>query len=136
MCTADHLFKDGLKTGGMSKDEFLALKDSIEVDGQINPIVVEVDSGGRLRYRICIGNNRVESLLLLGKEHVRALVIHKGRGPEPDDGAFKAIADDDLISFMKEAHPGDELWKKSAWAQRILKFVAEKTNDWSILQVA
>ncbi len=136
LCTSPHLFKDGMKTGGMPKDEFLSLKDNIEMNGQINPIIVEVDSGGPPRYRICMGNNRVEALLLLGEEYVRALVIHRARVPEPADGAFERIRDDDLIDFMKKAHPGDELWKKSAWAQRILKFVAEKTKDWSILQVA
>ena len=134
--TSPHLFKDGMKTGGMAKEEFLSLKDNIEMNGLINPIVVEVDSGGPPRYRICMGNNRVEALLLLGKEHIRALVIHRARVPEAADGVFERIKDDDLIAFMKKAHPGDELWKKSAWAQRILKFVAEKTKDWSILQVA
>jgi hypothetical protein len=135
LCMSPHLIKDGIKTGGMEKNEFLALKDSIDMNGQINPIIVEVDSGGPPRYRICMGNNRVESLLLLGKEHVRARVIHRSRVPEPADGEFERITDDNLIPFMKKAHPGDELWKKSAWAQRILKFVAEKADDWSILQI-
>jgi len=136
LCTSPHLFKDGIKTGGMTKEDFLSLKNNIEKNGLIDPIVVEVDSGGPPRYRICMGNNRVEALLLLGYKNVRALVIHRARVPETADGPYERIRDDDLIDFMKEAHPGNELWKKSAWAQRILKFVAEKTKDWSILQVA
>ena len=104
ICDAAHLYKDGIKTGGMT---------------------VEVDSGGPPRYRICMGNNRVEALMSLGKTDVRALVIHRSRVPMAEDGAYERVLDENLVSFMEEAHPGNDWWKKSAWAQRILRSAGE-----------
>jgi len=129
-----HLYFDGMKTGGMTKEAFLSLKDDIETNGLINPIVVEVDSGPK--YRIAMGNNRVEAALLLGYETIKVVAIHRCTEPMYEDGTAERLTDDVFLSRMKELHPGDELWKKSAWAQFILKFIAEKTNDPTILKVA
>jgi len=125
ICDAAHLYKDGIKTGGMTVDKFYTLKASIEEHGQRDPIIVEVDSGGPPRYRICMGNNRVEALMSLGKTDVRALVIHRSRVPMAEDGAYERVLDENLVSFMEEAHPGNDWWKKSAWAQRILRSAGE-----------
>jgi hypothetical protein len=121
LCDAAHLYKEGVKTGGMSLDEFYALKDNIEEHGQRDPIVVEVDSGNPPRYRICMGNNRVEALISLEKTHVRALVLHRARVPMAEDGAYEKIKAENLDEFMAEVHPGNDWWKKSSWATRILR---------------
>lgn len=123
ICDAAHLYKEGIKTGGMPPAEFYALKDNIEEHGQRDPIIVEVDSGNPPRYRICMGNNRVEALISLSKTNVRALIIYRARSPMPEDGPLKRIAPAELEDFMAEVHPGNDWWKKSSWATRILRSV-------------
>lgn len=119
-----HMHIEGLKTGGMKKDEFLSLYADIEKNGLTNPIVVEVDSGPR--YRVAMGNNRTEVLKQLGHETIKSLVLFNCTQPTPDLGDYTQIVDSELEEFMKEKHPGDDLWKKSGWADRLLKFVAER----------
>jgi hypothetical protein len=121
-----HMHYDGLKTGGMDKEDFLSLRDDIAANGLINPIIVEVDAGQPPRYRIAMGNNRVEVVDQLGDEYVKALVFFKAITPPDYLGTCTEILDSDLEEFMKEKHPGDDTWKKSGWADRLLKFVATR----------
>ncbi len=120
-----HMHFGETKTGGMPLEEFLALKDDIRQRGLINPIVVEVDSGTPPRFRIAMGNNRVEACSQLGWETIKALVIVKGYNlPFEHLGEYTHIKHPDLETFMADKHPGDELWKKSSWADRMIKAVA------------
>lgn len=119
-----HMHFDELKTGGMKKDEFLNLKDNIEKNGLINPIVVEVDSGPV--YRIAMGNNRVEAMKQLGYTEIKALVLFCYTHPPEELGPCLQINDNDLETFMAIKHPGDETWRKSGWCDRLLKFVKER----------
>ena len=119
-----HMHIDGLKTGGMKKEAFLALYEDIKNNGLINPIVVVVDSGPR--YRIAMGNNRTEVMQQLGYEYIKALVFFRSSQPTPDLGEYIHVTDSNLESFMKEKHPGDRTWTKSGWADRLLKFVAQR----------
>jgi hypothetical protein len=119
-----HMHFDGLKTGGMKEEEFLSLRDNIEKNGLINPIVVEVDSGPV--YRIAMGNNRVEALKQLGHTHVKALVLFCYTQPSEELGPCLQVNDSDLESFMSIKHPGDETWRKSGWCDRLLKFVRDR----------
>jgi hypothetical protein len=122
-----HMHVDGIKTGGMKKEAFLSLTDSIRSEGLINPIIVEVDSGPR--FRIAMGNNRAEVVKQLGEDFIKALVFFNCTQPTPELGECTHIFDTDLEAFMEEKHPGDETWKKSAWADRLLKFVASRQQD-------
>ena len=122
-----HMYVDGMKTGGMKKDAFLSLKNSIETEGLTNPIIVEVDSGPR--YRIAMGNNRAEVVKQLGHTHIKALVLFNCTQPSAADGKHTHVLDTDLEDFMSEVHPGDETWKKSGWVDRLLKFVASRRRD-------
>lgn len=119
-----HMHFGEVRTGGMKEDAFLALKSNIKEHGLINPIVVEVDSGPR--YRIAMGNNRVEAVDQLGHKHVKALVLFKCTQPTADLGENIPIEDGELEAFMERAHPGDDFWKKSGWADRLLKFVSSR----------
>jgi len=120
-----HMRHGDLKTGGMPLDEFLALKENIKENGLRNPIVVEVDSGNPPRFRIAMGNNRVEAWQQLGHDTIKALVICKQQPPPIDGlGDYQHIEHPDLETFMACVHPGDDLWKKSSWASRMLKAVA------------
>lgn len=120
-----HMHIDGIRTGGMKKEAFLALKESIEKDGLVNPIVIEVDSGPC--YRIAMGNNRVEVIRQKGGEFIKALVLFRSSQPVESDGPCTHITD--LESFMGKVHPGDSSWKKSGWADRLLKFTASRKMD-------
>jgi hypothetical protein len=115
-----------LKTGGMKKDEFLSLRDNIKEHGLINPIIVEVDGGSPPRDRIAMGNNRVEVVEQLGDKHVKALVFFKSIAPPEELGEHIEITDTNLEAFMEVKHPGDNTWKKSSWADRLLKYVAAR----------
>ncbi len=120
-----HMDFGDLHTGGMQPEEFLHLKDDIRKNGLINPIVVEVDAGNPRRFRIAMGNNRVEVCDQLGDKTIKALVIVKGHDKPFDGlGEYTEIEQPNLEHFMAQVHPGDEFWKKSAWADRILRAVA------------
>lgn len=121
-----HMYCDDIKTGGMDKDAFLSLRDDIKERGLLNPIIVEVDAGHPPRYRIAMGNNRVEVVEQLGEEFVKALVFFKSIEPPPDLGEYTKILDTELETFMEEAHPTDETWKKSGWAERLLRFIESR----------
>lgn len=123
-----HMYCDGVKTGGMKREAFLSLHDDIAEKGLINPIIVEVDAGHPPRYRIAMGNNRVEVVEQLGHEHVKALVFFKSIEPPNGLGEYVKIVDSELETFMEEKHPGDETWKKSGWADRLLKYVASRAT--------
>lgn len=117
----NHMHFGEAKTGGMPLEEFSALKNSIEKEGLINPIVIEVDSGNPPRFRIAMGNNRVEAYKQLGHDTIKALVLVKGHNkPFEGLGEFDEIQQPDLEEFMSQVHPGDVLWKKSSWANRVI----------------
>lgn len=121
-----HLNKDGVKTGGMPADEYLALRDDIEKNGLTNPVIIEVDSGPK--YRIAMGNNRVQAMLDLGFTTVPAVVLHRATHPEDAHGEFTVIEDVDLLEFMEVIHPGDDTWKKSGWMYEKAKFANSPAN--------
>ena len=102
-----------LKTGGMGRKEFMALKESIENDGLINPIIIEQDQ----RFRIALGHNRVEVMYQLGRTHIKAVLLVKGIKimlPEK-----RSIPNRFFVEQMKTLHPGDETWRLSQWAKRV-----------------
>ena len=106
---------EGIQTGGMQLDDFLALKESIEEIGLTNPIIVERDH----RFRIAMGYNRTEAMLQLDNTHIKAVVLVKGvthmlPGHEGISNRF-------FEERMALLHPGDETWRKSQWADRVLK---------------
>lgn len=117
---------DGIQTGGMKKDAFLALKDDIKKNGLINPIIVEVQSGHPARFIIAMGMNRTEAWRQLGHDTIKAVVITKDNRQLSDyvDNS-KEIPTHTFQEFMADNHPGDELWKKSVWANRVLKSVLQ-----------
>lgn len=120
-----HMHFGDIRTGGMTAEKFIALKDDIRKNGLINPIVVEVDAGFPPRFRIAMGNNRTEAWSQLGNDTIKALVICKQTPPPLDDlGEYEFIDHPDLEDFMSTVHPGDGSWKKCSWAQRMLKAVA------------
>jgi hypothetical protein len=120
-----HMHYDGVRTGGMPPEEFISLKDDIRKNGLLNPVIVEVDSGNPPRFRIAMGNNRVEAWDQLDHDTIKALVICKQQPPPIGNlGEYEFVDHPDLESFMAEAHPGDELWKKSSWADRMLRAIA------------
>jgi len=106
--------KEGVKTGGMSKEKFLELVDSIKEKGLINPLIVEKRKG----MKVELGNNRVWALRQLGYTHAPAVIFSR---------QFEAPANAQLIptqfldSKMKKLHPGDDTWKKSPIGKRLLK---------------
>jgi hypothetical protein len=105
--------KEGIKTGGMSKEKFLELVSSIEEKGLINPLVVEK----RKVMKVQVGNNRVWALRQLGHTHAPAVIFAR---------QFEAPANAQLIpsrfleSKMKKLHPGDNTWKITPVAKRLL----------------
>lgn len=120
-----HMHFGDIRTGGMGAEEFVSLKDNIRKNGLINPIIVEVDSGNPPRFRIAMGNNRVESWDQLGHDTIKALVICKQYPPPLDGlGEYEFIDHPDLETFMAKVHPGDDSWRKCMWVERMLKAVA------------
>lgn len=120
-----HMHFGDVKTGGMNLEAFMSLKDSIRKEGLINPIVVEVDGGNPRRFRIAMGNNRVEVCKQLDHDTIKSLVIVKGYDkPFEGLGEYTEVSHPDLEDFMSEVHPGDDFWKKSSWADRMLRAVA------------
>lgn len=121
-----HMYHDGIKTGGMQLEQFLNLREDIEKNGLINPIVVEVDSGNPPRFRVAMGNNRVEAWKQLGNDTIKALCIFK-QNPPPIEGLgeHEFVDHPNLESFMAKVHPGDELWRKSAWAEKMLRSIPQ-----------
>ena len=103
-----------LKTGGMGRKEFLALKESIENDGLINPIIIEQDQ----QFRIAIGHNRVEAMYQLGHTHIKAVLLVKG-GKHMLPGKI-GIPNRFFVEQMKSLQPGDETWRLSQWAKRVV----------------
>ena len=125
-----HMNFNGLKTGGMSPEEFLALRENIKENGLINPLVVEVDSGNPPRFRIAMGNNRVEAWEQLGHDTIKALVIVKGHGtPFAGLGEYTKVSRGKLELFMSDKHPGDALWRKSSWAKRIVDSIPQERQE-------
>lgn len=106
---------DGVQTGGMKLDEFFALKKSIENTGLTNPIIVENDQN----FRIAMGHNRVEVVEQLGNTHIKAVVLVEGIMPMLP--GHEGIPNRFFEERMAVLHPGDETWRKSQWADRILK---------------
>jgi lysozyme family protein len=124
-CHEKHIF-DGVQTGGMGKDTFLALKNDIKNNGLINPIIVELHSGNPPRFKVSLGNNRLEAWKQLGHSTIKAIICTKDNKKIEDyvnNSAIKHIQAEELENFMAKNHPGDTLWKKSVWAQRILKSI-------------
>ena len=113
---------DGIQTGGMKLDEFLTLKENIKDVGLINPIIIENDH----RFRIAMGYNRVEVMQQLGNTHIKAIVLVQGithmlPGHEGISNRF-------FEERMAQLHPGDETWRKSQWADRVLKSCRQETE--------
>lgn len=106
---------DGIQTGGMKLDDFLSLVGSIKKIGLTNPIIVENDH----RFRIAMGYNRTEAMLRLDNTHIKSVVLVQGvthmlPGSEGIPNRF-------FEERMAKLHPGDETWRKSQWADRVLK---------------
>ena len=113
---------NGTTTGGMGEKKFLGLKESIKNEGLINPIIIENDQ----RFRIAMGNNRVEAMRQLGHDHIKAVVIIKGAKDLLP--GHQLIPNHCFESFMGEIHPGDDLWKHSQWAKRVLRSAVQVSS--------
>ncbi len=104
-----------VKTGGMSLTKFLALKESIENEGLTNPIIIEQDQ----RFRIAMGHNRVEAMEQLGHTHIKAVLLVQGiKAMQP---GHKGIPNRFFEEQMGTIHPGDDTWRASQWAKRVLR---------------
>jgi len=106
--------KDGVKTGGMSAKNFLALVESIRKTGLWHPIIVE--DGKRLK--VAIGNNRVWAMKYLGHTHIPAILFTKPAS-RPDGGEL--IPTKFLEDRMKKLHPSDNTWIHSQAARMLRK---------------
>lgn len=119
---------NGTTTGGMGVKQFLALKESIQKEGLINPIVIESSK----TFRIALGHNRVEAMKQFGHTHIKAVVINKGaRSLLP---GYEGIPNQCFEAFMKRTHPGDKLWVSSQWAKRVIRS-AIQVEELSIVNV-
>ena len=105
----------GMKTGGMTYEAFLQLKESIENEGLINPIIIERDQ----TYRIAMGHIRVEAVEQLGYTTIKAVLLVQGI--KIMQTGHKSIANRFFEEDMHSLHPGDNTWRKSQWALRVLK---------------
>lgn len=114
---------EGIQTGGMKLDEFLALKENIREKGLINPIIVENDH----RFRIAMGYNRVEVMQQLGYTHIKAVVLV--RGIMVMQPGHEGISNRFFEERMAVLHPGDETWRKSQWADRVLKSCKQEIEE-------
>ncbi|MEE9581016.1 MAG: ParB/Srx family N-terminal domain-containing protein [Nitrosomonadaceae bacterium] len=106
---------EGTKTGGMGRNKFLELKESIKNDGLTNPIIIEQDQN----FRIAMGHNRVEAMEQLGHTHIKAVLLVQGiMIMHP---GHKGIPNRFFEERMHSLHPGDDTWRLSQWAKRVLK---------------
>ena len=95
--------KEGVKTGGMSAENFKELVASIEEKGLINPIIVERAN----HMTVAIGNNRVWALRQLGETNAKIVLFAKASRAVPEGGEH--IPNKHLEARMAQIHPGDEL---------------------------
>lgn len=115
--------KEGKQTGGMGLAEFEALKKSISTEGLINPIIVE---RGRTDM-IAMGFNRVEAMEQLGNSCIKAVVLVQGVTHMLPNHI--GIPNRFFEHRMKSLHPGDELWRKSQWALRVLRSCRQEIEE-------
>lgn len=114
---------EGTQTGGMKLNTFLELKENIGENGLINPIIVENDK----RFRIAMGYNRVEVMRQLEHTHIKAVIlVHGIKAMEP---GHEGIPNRFFEERMGVIHPGDETWRKSQWATRVLKSCRQENEE-------
>lgn len=105
----------GHRTGGMGVKEFNQLVESIKTEGLINPVIVE-DNNTSLKVQL--GNNRCMAMKELGYDTIKAVVSTKNSNPAPEPGAMP-IPVQHVDYWMKELHPGDEKWIKTAYLRQV-----------------
>jgi hypothetical protein len=103
-------------TSRMDEDEFTALKESIQEQGMVNPLVIEYHVP---EYIVFVGHNRCKVLEELGHTTAPAVVLSRVRGEIVDGG--EVIPAERFARTMEKVHPGDDTWTQSCWAMRMLK---------------
>ena len=106
---------DGVKSGGMKKEEFEKLVVSIKENGLTNPVFVEDDN---VCLRVQLGNNRIHAMKQLGHDHIKAVVVTKGGKDAPAAGA-QDIPLHKFEAFMSRVHPGDTKYRDCPYARNI-----------------
>lgn len=118
----------GVKTGGMSPKKFQALKDSIQQEGLINPVIVENDN---FRARVQLGNNRCIAMMQLGHDTIKAVYCTKNNNLPPVKGG-KPIPADKVDATMRIIHPGDTKYIRLPYLRNLRRHIqSDEPADWA-----
>jgi hypothetical protein len=118
----------GVKTGGMQPHRFQALKESIEQEGLINPVIVEYDN---TRAKVQLGNNRCIAMLQLGHDTIKTIYCTKNGVLPPVPGG-KPIPADKVDATMRVIHPGDTKYIRLPYLRNLRRHVqSDQPADWA-----